>query len=302
MVTKYTKFRSSYCFQKCGPGPKCGDAFKVIKFDDDDRQYILDIHNYLRNKVALGYEKRSKQPTASNMNAMSYNMELEFIGQCWANMCNGDPLRHDVCRRTGMGELERGNFLLSVGNFSRYGVTILIARITKDNKDNEDKEQVYRFLNRSVEQVNRFSNYEHVGQNLGLTSSSAPDIDIVKSVKDLILLWYDEVTYFNNSWINKTREREVKVGHYTQLIWADSREIGCAAAYYSTGASDKIYHFLFVCNYGPGGNYINFPVYKIGKPCSKCPGGLKPNGKYKGLCGKIHRWNKTESFDSVFFS
>ncbi|KAJ8982149.1 hypothetical protein NQ317_011295, partial [Molorchus minor] len=31
---------------------------------------------------------------------------------------------------------------------TRYGVTILIARITKDNKDNEDKEQVNRFLNR----------------------------------------------------------------------------------------------------------------------------------------------------------
>ncbi|KAJ8985929.1 hypothetical protein NQ317_010686 [Molorchus minor] len=36
-----------------------------------------------------------------------------------------------------MGELERGNFLLSVGTFSRYGVTILIARITTDNKDKE---------------------------------------------------------------------------------------------------------------------------------------------------------------------
>ncbi|KAJ8957294.1 hypothetical protein NQ317_002341 [Molorchus minor] len=39
-----------------------------------------------------------------------------------------------------------------------YGVTILIARITKDNKDNGDKEQVNRFLHRSVEQVNRFLN------------------------------------------------------------------------------------------------------------------------------------------------
>ncbi|KAJ8975325.1 hypothetical protein NQ317_008311, partial [Molorchus minor] len=50
--------------------------------------------------------------------------------------------------RVRYGELERGNFLLSVSNFSRYGVTILIARIAKDNKDNEDKEQVNRFLNR----------------------------------------------------------------------------------------------------------------------------------------------------------
>ncbi|KAJ8976462.1 hypothetical protein NQ317_012412 [Molorchus minor] len=58
----------------------------------------------------------------------------------------------------GMGELERGNFLLSVGNFSRYGVTILIAwiirimRITKDNKDNEDKKPVHLF-NRPVKNL-----------------------------------------------------------------------------------------------------------------------------------------------------
>ncbi|KAJ8966924.1 hypothetical protein NQ317_002377 [Molorchus minor] len=54
-----------------------------------------------------------------------------------------------------------GELLLSVGTFSRYGVTILIARITKDNKDNEDKEQV----NRSVEQVNRFLNSGFLDSN-----------------------------------------------------------------------------------------------------------------------------------------
>lgn len=57
-------------FQKCGPDPKCGPDFEIINLVDADRQYILDIHNYLRNKVALGFEKNGDQPTASNMNAM----------------------------------------------------------------------------------------------------------------------------------------------------------------------------------------------------------------------------------------
>ncbi|KAJ8912259.1 hypothetical protein NQ315_008850 [Exocentrus adspersus] len=234
--------------EKCGAASNCGSDFRVVKLDDDDRQYILDIHNYLRNKVALGYEKRGFQPQAANIKAMSYNKELEFIAQCWANTCNGNPLIHDVCRRT--------------------------------------------------------EEYAHVGQNLGFTNSSSPKIDIVKSIKDLTLLWYDEVDLFNTSWIRDTRDRAVKVGHYTQLIWADSMEIGCAATFYSTtdpSTKRKWHHLVFVCNYGPGGNFIGRPVYKVGKPCSKCPKGLKQNKKYKGLCGVVRNLNQTESFRGEVF-
>lgn len=78
------------------------------------------------------------------------------------------------------------------------------------------------------------------------------------------------------------------MGHYTQLIWADSSEIGCALSYYTSDAGGrKWHHILFACNYGPGGNYIGRPVYKIGKPCSKCTKG-KPNKKYRGLCGNVY--------------
>ncbi|KAJ8941289.1 hypothetical protein NQ314_010439, partial [Rhamnusium bicolor] len=144
--------------------------------------------------------------------------------------------------------------------------------------------------------------YGHVGQNLGFTNSSIPEIDTVKSIKDLILLWYDEVSIFNTTWINDTRDRGVKVGHYTQLVWAETTEIGCAMTYYTTIETQrKWYHIVFVCNYGPGGNYVSRPVYKIGKPCSKCPKGFKQNKKYKGLCGKAKNLDKTEHFKNDFF-
>ncbi|KAJ8936292.1 hypothetical protein NQ318_001485 [Aromia moschata] len=58
----------------------------------------------------------------------------------------------------------------------------------------------------SDKQISR-EDYEYVGQNLGFTNSSRPDIDIVKSIKDLTLLWYEEVAYFNNTWIADTRDR-----------------------------------------------------------------------------------------------
>lgn len=65
-----------FLFQKCGPGPLCGDSFQEVQLSDADRQYIVDIHNYLRNKVALGFEKRGEQPSATNMNIIvSYIIE-----------------------------------------------------------------------------------------------------------------------------------------------------------------------------------------------------------------------------------
>lgn len=91
----------------------------------------------------------------------------------------------------------------------------------------------------------------------------------------------------------------MKVGHYTQMMWADTTDIGCAAAYYTTKPAQphnikKWYNIVFVCNYAPGGNYISLPVYKIGTPSSGCPYGTKPNKQFIGLCGGSRRVNETD--------
>jgi len=61
------------------------------------------------------------------------------------------------------------------------------------------------------------------------------------------------------------RGPEYVVGHYTQLVWADTLEIGCAISYYTKTVSSRIWHqIILVCNYGPGGNYLGRPVYLPG--------------------------------------
>lgn len=62
-----------------------------------ERRLMLDEHNKKRAWVANGNETRGGMRAASNMRAVSYNMELEFIAQCWVNSCQ---YRHDKCRRT----------------------------------------------------------------------------------------------------------------------------------------------------------------------------------------------------------
>ncbi|CAG9859098.1 unnamed protein product [Phyllotreta striolata] len=231
----------------CQGGQKCGEEFKVVALNDTDRQYMLDIHNYLRNKVAMGRETRGSQPTAANMNALSYNKELEFMAQCWINECHKESiLVHDKCRRT--------------------------------------------------------AEFSWVGQNLAYVGSTDPSqLDKLSMIKKMILGWYDEVAEFSSSWVNKHEERDAMIGHYTQLVWADTKEIGCAMSYFAHhDGTYKWYNLKLACNYGPGGNYLGQPVYKIGKTGSKCAG-KKTNKRFPGLCGVDVPINRTKNYYNEFF-
>ncbi|XP_072398672.1 venom allergen 5-like [Diabrotica undecimpunctata] len=82
---------------KCGADPNNCKNFKAMTLNDADRRLVLDAHNKLRNRVATGKETRGPQPKASNMKALSYSKELEYIAQCHTNSCKWG---HDKCRRT----------------------------------------------------------------------------------------------------------------------------------------------------------------------------------------------------------
>lgn len=70
---------------------QCGDKAKILFLNDEDRETILDAHNLLRNDVATG---GTSGGTATDMAALSYSIEIEFVAQCWANFCS---LSHDKC-------------------------------------------------------------------------------------------------------------------------------------------------------------------------------------------------------------
>ncbi|WP_225206432.1 CAP domain-containing protein [Novosphingobium huizhouense] len=84
-----------------------------------------------------------------------------------------------------------------------------------------------------------------VGENLwaGTPGAFAPEA--------MVAAWEREKRYFKPGRFpdNSTTGRMADVGHYTQLIWRDTGQVGCALAH---GAAEDV----LVCRYSSAGNYI----------------------------------------------
>jgi len=114
---------------------------------------------------------------------------------------------------------------------------------------------------------------EQAGQNIGWEGKP----DDKPEWEEMIQSFYDEVKDFKPSDIHKYIDDD-DTGHFTQVIWAKSSRVGCGYIRYV--GEDGGNEFLYGCNYSPGGNVEDRPIYEVGTPCSKCGG----CGSIPGLC------------------
>ncbi len=63
--------------------------------------------------------------------------------------------------------------------------------------------------------------------------------------KNVVKSWYDEINYYNYN----RPGFSMKTGHFTQVVWKNSRYLGCGWAQARDGG------YYVVCNYNPPGNY-----------------------------------------------
>ncbi|XP_035617909.1 peptidase inhibitor 16-like [Oncorhynchus keta] len=82
--------------------------------------------------------------------------------------------------------------------------------------------------------------------------------------------WFME--HLDYDYNNNSCQEDRMCGHYTQMVWADSHSVGCAAHRCDTieGLSFEKVNFL-VCNYYPTGKSKDEKPYEEGEWCSKCP-------------------------------
>ncbi len=84
------------------------------------------------------------------------------------------------------------------------------------------------------------------GENLAAGTNSSP--------ADLVNLWYDEIKYYDYNNVTGIEHDGHEVGHFTQLVWASSTDLGCSVERCTNGA------VYLICEYSPAGN-----IYVVGE-------------------------------------
>nr|XP_017207056.1 cysteine-rich venom protein natrin-1-like isoform X1 [Danio rerio] len=59
-------------------------------------------------------------------------------------------------------------------------------------------------------------------------------------------------------------------GHYTQVVWYSSYEVGCAVTQCGS-------NYFYGCHYYRAGNFRTVPPYSLGSPCASCPNNCEDN-------------------------
>jgi uncharacterized protein YkwD len=96
------------------------------------------------------------------------------------------------------------------------------------------------------------------GENLYAYYTTATSIAAGTLANQAVQSWYNEVSKYdyNNPGFSSA------TGHFTQVVWKSSTQLGCGAAKGTTTINGKLYNaFYVVCQYAPPGNVLGqFPA------------------------------------------
>lgn len=149
--------------------------------------------------------------------------------------------------------------ILKQHNYYREIAGIPKMKWNKDIAENAEKwaqklkvSRSCRMQHSSHSQRSNIGNFSYLGENLYWYYSSAGVSEYDQKGTDSVDSWYSEIEYFQYSKkgvVCSRRNGNNAIGHFTQLMWEKSTNLGCA---YAICAEKSI---VVVCQYGPGGNF-----------------------------------------------
>ncbi|MBD2518829.1 secretion protein [Nostoc sp. FACHB-973] len=95
------------------------------------------------------------------------------------------------------------------------------------------------------------TNRNNVGENIYASYSTQSTVDPTTLGNTAVKEWYDEIKDYN--YANPGFSSET--GHFTQVVWKGSTQLGCGAAQGTATIEGTNYNaFYVVCQYAPAGN------------------------------------------------
>eukprot|EP01083_Nonionella_stella_P250509 865149_1 len=218
-----------------------------------DKQAILDRHNLIRDQVASGSFASiltgSNLPSSSDMNQLLWDPALAALASSVASTCI----------------------------FAHTGVTT--SELTE------------------APTFELPSSSRWLGENLAVTFSSRPTPPTLSDILEMMQGWIDEGQYYQYGIIPRdpspTDQRCTAAqhlptngcGHFTQIVWADTRYVGCGFSYCGGPTASDIETYL-VCHYYNAGNFqTRYPYDDGGTNCAYCAGDRDKVCDGNSLCG-----------------
>ncbi|XP_026737029.1 cell wall protein PRY3-like isoform X2 [Trichoplusia ni] len=199
-----------------------------------------------------------------------------------ANHCSAYEkfITSDNDRRQILDKINSRRNKVASGEIRSYPPAESMMKLTWNRELEESAQrwadQCVQYSVRDVKDTCRDLGAVPVGQNIATIHGDAPGLTPLS----LVDVWYMELLNTNSSILSRyVPSSEVGQSHYdyfTQLVWADSKEVGCGGVKFKERLEDHDtvnYRTIYrlVCNFAPTGNLRNRTIYASGPPCSKCP-------------------------------
>lgn len=178
-----------------------------------------------------------------------------------------NDLRNKIASQT----TEFGNKFPLASNMRQVYWSEEIAKLAQQHAD----KKAYMH---SKDTFRKTATFSYIGENIAFEaySNGQPSPNWQKIISN----WYGEIKDFNQDVTVFKPSTGAPIGHFTQVVWAETYAIGCGLSSYPQ--NDKGTFFFYVCEYGPGANVIGSPIYLKGN--RKCASGTTNSNGYSALC------------------
>jgi len=194
----------------------------------EEQEKIVKRHNYYRNLVSVP--------------ALVWDNDLAKHAQTWANYLAENYTNKDA----KAGRLPH-------------------ARVFQTNKHFEDEWYEGENIATTTKHIGYVAE-EPIDTSLEYVFHAPKDSDVheLLDVNGAVDAWASEAFYYDYD-TNKAKKEGKIVGHYTQIVWADSTKVGCGKAISKTytffnGVKDVYFEWV-VCRYSTPGNIVGQKPY-----------------------------------------